>query len=303
MRESGQNGRRKWPFALTVSAALHALAIVGLARAPGTRPTPPDETLAVVWSATIDDDNPSDGEINLAPRAELQTRPTAVAKVEGPPVSMVPDSTGNLAHPFQDVGSPSGTAGRNGSGDPGSGTGVKAVCFFGVSVSVRRVVYVIDGSGSMGKNGALAAARTELIRSLRALPPECRFQVIIYNSSARPLLPNRPGWLEPTASLVQEASAALLHLPAEGPTDHGQGLQAGLYLQPDALYFLTDADDLTKEHVHLALRFNPNNRTAIHTIELNGRHRDRPDMPMQLLPRLCGGSYQAVDLANFVSRR
>src|SRR5262249_12027581 len=136
-----------------------------------------------------------------------------------------------------------------------------------------------------------------LAKSLQRLPEGARFQVILYHDVARPLLPSQPGWLEATPTRIQEAVAALAQVPSEGATNHAAGLRAGLQLRPDVLFFLTDADDLTHEHMRLAVQLNPQGRTVIHTIELSLDNRDRPMMPMQVLARLSRGTYQAVDLS------
>src|SRR5207253_645243 len=73
-----------------------------------------------------------------------------------------------------------------GLGGPGSDG---ATTFFQVPARGKKIVYVIDGSSSMCRDGALAAACRELRESVKKLPPDARFQVIVYNNDARFLLP------------------------------------------------------------------------------------------------------------------
>ena len=86
---------------------------------------------------------------------------------------------------------------------------------------------LIDCSASMGKNGALATAAHELLASLKSLPASAQFQVFVYNSQARPLVPRLSGhWLTPTPENLAEVAAALAALPPEGSTDHTPALKA-----------------------------------------------------------------------------
>ncbi len=157
------------------------------------------------------------------------------------------------------------------------------------------VVYVVDRSASMGLGGALATARRELLASLRQLPVEARFQVIVYNGAPETLLPP-DGTLAPaTAANVARAAAALEECGPAGATRHQPALVAGLRLRPDVLFLLTDADDLSDDDLAAAARANTA-RTVIHTVELSTEHRGQPAMPMQRLARAHGGTYQAIAL-------
>jgi von Willebrand factor type A domain len=168
--------------------------------------------------------------------------------------------------------------------------------FFDVEAQGRTFVYVIDRSSSMGPRGGLRAARQELMSSLQQLPPAARFQVIVYNRVAEPLLPDRPSMLEVTPESLERIAERLSGLRAEGGTDHLPALRRGLALRPDVIFFLTDADDLTNDLLRAVTRLNPGRHTIIHAIELNALNRDRPDMPMHVLARENGGTYRAVDL-------
>jgi hypothetical protein len=178
--------------------------------------------------------------------------------------------------------------------EPGGAAGGAATSFFQVQARGRRIVYVLDGSASMG-NGAWAAAARELQESLNKLPAGARFQVIIYSSNPQYLLPRYfRRWLEPTPAILSEAAAALARQVPEGRTEHGPALQEALGLGPDVVFFLTDADDLTAEHLRLVQR---HNRTGaiVNTIELNRLSRRPAEMPLQLLAKENGGVYRAVE--------
>ena len=170
-----------------------------------------------------------------------------------------------------------------------------ATTFFDVPARGRSIVYLIDASSSMGPSGALALATRELLASLARLPADARFQVLTYNSRVTPLLPRYPEGMPASPLMLDQVAQALRELEPVGATDHGRALREALSLRPDALFFLTDADDLTADHLRIAAQSN-RGWTVIHVIELTTRHRGRPDMPMQVLARAHRGTYHAVDL-------
>lgn len=304
MPRARPGNRYGWKPALGVSIVLHAGAVLGLTvlfgdRAPG--PSPAAVHLGGSLILAGDDGETyllatSDGEESSAPLAPAAMPP---APVEEPTVSSPPQA---IVGPPASIGSSPaslpGAPAPGGSGPAGEGqrAGAGATThFFGVEARGTSVVYLIDCSASMGLNRRLAAARRELLTSLLRLPPTARFQVIVYHSHAAPLLPARPDWLAPTPETLRQVAEAVRTLNAEGKTEHTPALRRALALQPDVLFFLTDADDLTAEQLRLATLL-ARGKTAIHTLELNRSNRARPEMPMQVLARTTGGVYRAVDL-------
>jgi hypothetical protein len=167
--------------------------------------------------------------------------------------------------------------------------------FFGVPAQGMKIVYVIDRSSSMGRYGALTRASAELVASLRSLPPDALFQVIVYNSTAHPLIEGEGGLLPATSAHVQRAIETLALLDATRGTVHDRALPLALALQPDVIYFLTDADDLTTAYLRAITERN-HGRAVIHVIELNIANSQRPDAPLQVFARQNRGTYRAVDL-------
>ena len=92
-----------------------------------------------------------------------------------------------------------------------------------------------------------------------------------------------PDWLEPSREIFERVSRALDNLQAEGRTDYDQALKKALALRPDVLFFLTDASDLPPRLIVETTRVNAG-RTAIHVIELAGRH-DAHGSDLQFLAR------------------
>lgn len=192
----------------------------------------------------------------------------------------------------------SGDASAAGAGvksGPGPSMAKGTTTFFQVPTEGRRIVYVVDASMSMGKDGALRAAGNELVASIKRLPSSARFQVIVYNTRPHFLMPKWEKLLEPSPGVISAVAQAVAALTAEGGTNHGPALEQALALSPDVVYFLTDADDLTQDHLRLARRLN-HAHAVIHTIELSTLHRHRPGMPLQLLASEHKGQYRAIDL-------
>lgn len=107
----------------------------------------------------------------------------------------------------------------------------------------QTVVYVLDCSGSMGATGKFTAARSALLTTLAQQPATVRFQVVVYDSAPRALVPG--GAVLATPENVQTASAKLAAIEPRGKSNHLIALRAALDLRPDVVVWLTDADDLT----------------------------------------------------------
>jgi hypothetical protein len=132
--------------------------------------------------------------------------------------------------------------------------------------------------------------------SLSCLPADARFQIIVYNKVAEPLLGYPFELLPASTENVARAAAALEKREATGGTHHLPALTLAFELRPAVIYFLTDADDdLTANDLREALKRRPRG-TVIHTIELTPINRGRPEMPMQVLARSTGGVYRGLDL-------
>jgi len=320
---------RTWNRALKVSLGVHALFLAGgiflvcsTKSAPIAQPATMKKGLG---GDPLPLDATGDGSIFLAPRrfgpkharfvtpviytepiasaqASEQVRPVvAIQRLDPTAGLMAPKKLTYLASsPLDQGGNPSTGVGSGGSGDGGGNGSGKTKNFFSIAGEAKRIVFVLDASSSMGQSEAWHVARRELIAALADAKPDTRCKIVVYSGQPRLLLPSRIDWLDPSADRAAIADA-IMQLSPEGRTEHGPALQTALALRPDAICFLTDADDLTQEHlrqVHLLNR----EGIPIHTIELTQRHRDRIGMPMQVLARRWGGVYQAIDLATWKQR-
>lgn len=134
--------------------------------------------------------------------------------------------------------------------------------FFGVQAQAKSIVYVIDRSASMGLEGRLRRATAEVAASLSRLPTNTRVQVIVYARTTETMLPD---FAAPPPNAITAADARLHQLNAEGGTDHVRALKSALALNPEAVYFLTDEDELAPADVKAVSDYN-RGRSVIHTI-------------------------------------
>ena len=137
----------------------------------------------------------------------------------------------------------------NGGSQLGSGGGSPKVKtkIFGIEGEGRRFVYVFDRSDSMnGYSGRpFSAAKAELRKSLESLSEGHEFQVIFYNDAPVAfggLESNGPRWMLGSEANKRNANAFVRDIPATGGTQHLRALRMALTLNPDVVFFLTDAD-------------------------------------------------------------
>lgn len=155
-----------------------------------------------------------------------------------------------------------------GLGDYGVETGV-----FGATGKGTRFLYVFDRSTSMdGYDGRpLAAAKAHLIRSLQDLTERVQFQIVFYNEEPRMFNPSpaTPAHMMfANEETRKHAEQFVRGMRASGNTRHVPALKMALRLDPDVLFFLTDADwpPMTDEDLAQVRRLNRSS-AAIHAIE------------------------------------
>jgi len=178
---------------------------------------------------------------------------------------------------------------------------------FGVQGEGRKFVYVFDRSGSMdGHGGApLAAAKSQLIGSLRDLGPTHQFQIIFYNEHPRVFSASgSPGKLQFANDATKALAVRFIEAtPADGATEHEEALSLALRMGPDVIFFLTDADEprLSSEQLDRLARLNRG--TMINTIEFGyGPALEATNFLVQLARRN-GGNHVYVDISKLPAMR
>lgn len=144
----------------------------------------------------------------------------------------------------------------------GGKIGQEAVRFGGLVGTGSRFVYVVDRSGSMNNNGLMQSAKAELEASLNSLTEHQQFQLIFYNDDALIFNPTgaAPKMMQATKDNIQLALEFIQQTPASGGTVHMAALEPALTLNPDVIFFLTDADEqLTQPDMAKLARLNKSN--------------------------------------------
>lgn len=126
----------------------------------------------------------------------------------------------------------------------GAALGRSTVTFFGVTSRARKVVFIIDHSGSM--IGRLHLVRAEVRRAINHLMPFQRFAIVVF--AAHPhILGNQSGLIRATRSAVTDMDFLLKghHIIAEGRNNgmvqpFAMAFRVAYAMQPDVIYFLTD---------------------------------------------------------------
>jgi hypothetical protein len=160
----------------------------------------------------------------------------------------------------------------------------------------------MDGFGGR----PLAAAKYELLASLEDLGDTHQFQIIFYNE--RPRIFNPSGEANPSLVWGDESGKALARrfvesVVADGGTRHMDALRQGLNMQPDVMFFLTDADEpqLTRDELSSIRRLN--RYTSINTIEFGFGPRSRHDNFLVQLAHQNGGKHAYFDVSKLQHQR
>lgn len=154
----------------------------------------------------------------------------------------------------------------------GGASGGGQVSFFGLQGVGKRVVFVVDRSGSM--NGELLqAAKDELYKSIQQLPRGARYAVCFFSDG--------PFWMPAYGgeSLVRGSRARnqqvfkwIAQVQAQGGTQPLAALHGALDLKPDMVFFLTDG--AFDEHIVDTISVKNRGRIQIHCVAfgIGGRH-------------------------------
>jgi hypothetical protein len=187
---------------------------------------------------------------------------------------------------------------------PIAGEGRGDVSFMGMKDTAQRVVYLIDGSSSMSTGAAIQYAKAKLMESVNRLDASQRFQVITYTDKLRPMRLRDGQAVELYRADQHTRVLATRHIgtiTASGGTEHMPALEAAFNLNPDVIFFLTDAaqERLTPAQLDRIRRtLNRGGRAAIHCIKFGQGPDLEPEEQnfLRTLARQNGGSYTYVNI-------
>jgi uncharacterized membrane protein YgcG len=279
---------------INVSLALIAAAVgVAVAAVGGHRDGPRGD-----YELNIAADVPLSGLLD----APLDALSPVVADTELPDVttSGILDGAGGDDRPASGagLGSIGEGLGGAGGGDIGDGMGLGgggggggAASFFGVEAQGSRFVYIVDVSGSM-RGEKIAALKTELSESIKAMMEHMSFLVITFSSESQPLGDKRR-WTDATDTGKRWAMEKIVALEAWGNTVPWPAFEIALAMKPapDAIYFMTDGifDPIVADQ--LAVRNTGSKKVPIHCISFVDRSAE------ELMRRIAadsGGTYAHV---------
>lgn len=184
---------------------------------------------------------------------------------------------------------------------PGPIGGKARATVFGITAEGWKFAYVFDRSDSMGWHDRkpLKKAKQELLASLDSLDDVHQFQIIFYNQEPEVFNPSgrRNKLAFATEQNKRNARRFIGGITAGGGTNHMAALRRAITVQPDVIFFLTDADDPPLSAGQL---YDINRRAAgitIHTIEFGLGPQRHPNNFLAKLARQNGGQHVYVDVS------
>lgn len=196
---------------------------------------------------------------------------------------------------------------RSSAAGPPTGAGKGQAEFFNISDKGKKIIYVLDRSGSMTHNHALRFAKQRLVRSLNGLTPKHQFQIIFYSDSARELSVDghTRGLIYATSRNVERIKLKIAAIRPKGGTRHMTALRAALRQKPspDVIYFLTDADSTLDARELDEIRLLNKAATRIHCVEFGkGEVFSGETNFLKRLAAMTGGKYRYENVERFPER-
>ncbi len=262
-----QSSRSRLVAALAGSLLLHAalLLVCSSIRQPTRRPiTVIDSRVSyegmpfglIDWKQPLPAKGKAEEQIDWEVHVE-QTPATPFRNDNGPgPMVVARAGVGGAKH------EDGGSGGQPGKGDNPS--------FFRVPIAARRIVFALDRSLSMGLDGCFTRARAELVCCLDSLSGGTAFQVVLYNRAADTIPEGGAQLLKVDSEVLRDVKQALAGIRPEGGTDHEKAFELALGFDPEVIFLVTDADDLTPAQLRHITSVN-RNRVIIHTIDVSRR--------------------------------
>jgi hypothetical protein len=270
-----------------ISIVLHALALVllGWMLAPDTRTRGiaveegAREAGIVLKKVSDNHEFYEDGAENAPQAVEAVSTPTEAEATQAfPSVAEFPADADVLpafsaaigAGPEAGGGLPSAAELEQGVKQPGGGGAEGAyakVNIYGAEAEGSKFVFVFDRSVSMDGE-PIASAKRELIQGLEGLQRTHQFHIIFFNQEPRSFQLGQGGRLpfadEQTKMLAKKFIGGIT---AAGGTDRMKALSMALRTRPDAIFFLTDADDPLSADELASIKKMNRGLSSINTIE------------------------------------
>lgn len=168
--------------------------------------------------------------------------------------------------------------------------------YYGLPICAKRVVFVLDTSGSM-RGEPMASAKAALISVVEKLPPEVRFDVVMFDRSATVWQPR----LVPATDQAKTEITSLIHNRGMGNgTASFAALEAAFGLEPEAVYFLSDGrptDSQPDQIYNTLFALNRTRRVSLYTIGLITNRDNAADLILFMKP-LAEQNFGSFQVAN-----
>lgn len=303
--------RRRSP-GLIGSLLVHAAGIAMLAL--GTlQVARPDFDLEFAAAAPVDEPLDTLAEVDFEPIEEWsQEEPFAEVLDESFELGGASLGDVTAAEAFADLPGVGGL-GDEGLGDlggllDGNGLGIAGVeaglgsapppAFFGHMIEGRRIVFVLDNSGSM-QDGRLETVIAELIACVDALTPRQEFYVIFYSDAVYPLFYPQPAmqFVRPTDRVKRQLAAWLETVELCLGDSVDEALAAAASIGPDAVYLLSDGRIQSQKKLRFLLAAETRN-FPIHTIGVGMGRSVAGREKLQLIAEVNGGAFLERDVSD-----
>jgi hypothetical protein len=170
--------------------------------------------------------------------------------------------------------------------------------YYGLPLYAKRIVFVLDISGSM-EGSRLEAAKRELIQAIASLPEDVSFSIIVYHDRV-------VSWqrylVRATADAKKNATQFARRLMAGAHTATYDALESAMRFDVEAIYLLTDGEPTagkivaTSEIVAAVVRSNAVRRISVYTIGIGvGEPGGVFDVFLKSLAENNFGQYRRVD--------
>lgn len=303
-QEQAQSSRRRLVnlaiFAVALAIVVHIGIMVYLNLLKRDEAGAPERISQDIEIAFLDQEELSQLEdSDLDDRLSEDTMTTDVVLDAEPFIQLEADAVdAQLATNGSDIAPTLGGAGGGGGGwGSGMGGGGASTTFFGVTSRGSRFAYVVDRSGSMGRNSTgglqkISVALRELARSITSLPDSAEFYLLFFDSTfSSP--PMQKDWMPATPYSVRNV-VRWLNQVAPGGGTHPRGAFQHLFAmeeRPDVIFFLTDGKLQGFSSGALAKLNSSGKRVVINTIAFGS---DAEQKVLRDMARDSGGEFRFV---------
>lgn len=261
MPNSATNESRTRTLAWMASLAAHSLLTASLVWGGSRGGTEaggdaPIREIGVVLRETSQPPSPFDSESFVESDATEPTETPPVETTTETVAAVTPNAFSDLLTQLVETappgsGPPASAGGSAAAPPPPSGggrlklpIGETRVPFYGVEGVGSHFVFLLDRSASM-QGGPLRSAKAELVRSLDAIGPTHRFQIVFFSTIVTPLdlTGGRRRIARGTDEDKRRAVQKVRSVSAQGGTIGKDALDFALRSHPDVIFFLSDGED------------------------------------------------------------